>query len=146
MSMRKKLQYAGIALAALAVIIQFIQPARVNPPSDPAASFRAAPPVAAIISRACNDCHSNHTVWPWYSRVAPVSWLVVHDVNEGRAVLNFSEWNRPGAEIPALRLKAMCKEAREGDMPPFEYRLMHAGSKLSDADVAILCSLASGTP
>jgi cytochrome c551/c552 len=147
--MRKRLRYAAIALAVLAVVIQLIQPERSNPPADPAASFEAvvspSPQVAAVLARACNDCHSNRTVWPWYSKVAPLSWLVAHDVNEGRARLNFSEWNRLGAEMSALRMKAICKEAREGEMPPWQYALMHAGAKLSDADAGLLCSAATRT-
>ncbi len=142
--MKKKLEYAAVALAALWVAAQFVRPERNNPPADPAASFEAvtaaAPQVRAVLERACADCHSNHTVWPWYSKVAPVSWLVAQDVKEGRARLNFSEWNRLAPEMSALRRKAMCKEVREGDMPPLQYRLIHTGARLSAADVGLLCS------
>ena len=143
--MRTKLRYAAIAALVMAAAIQFIQPDRTNPPADPAASFEAlmAPPkeAVAVIHRACQDCHSNQTVWPWYSRVAPVSWLVAHDVKEGRARLNLSEWNRLGAEMAALRVKAMCQETRKGEMPIGTYKLMHPAARLTEADATALCSV-----
>jgi hypothetical protein len=94
--MGKKAKVALVAVAATAVVIQFFPPERTNPTSDPAASFEAVfkPPaqVSAIIARACQDCHSHRTVWPWYSRVAPASWLVADDVSEARQHVNFSAW------------------------------------------------------
>jgi mono/diheme cytochrome c family protein len=101
---------------------------------------RSKPPVAAepswdspatreLARQACFDCHSNETQWPAYSRVAPVSWLIQHDVDEGRAVLNFSEWHRPqeeGAEA--------AHALRKGEMPPTLYGLMHSRARLNDAD------------
>lgn len=79
--------------------------------------------------QACFDCHSNETEWPAYSSVAPVSWLIQHDVVEGRALLNFSEWQRPqeGAADAS-------EEVSEREMPPPLYRLMHAHARLSDAE------------
>ncbi len=85
-----------IGLVLLAVAIQLIRLSKTNPPEDPAqtieAKLKVDPPVAAILQRGCQDCHSNRTVWPWYSNVAPVSWMVIHHVNEGRERMNFSEW------------------------------------------------------
>ncbi len=136
-----------LGLAAVAVGIQFVQPDRTNPSSDPAGSFEAvvrpSPQSAAIIQRACQDCHSNQTVWPWYSKVAPMSWLVADDVKDGRAKLNFSEWNRLSPELSRRRMGAICKEVREGDMPLWQYRIVHAESKLTAGDVSALCALAS---
>jgi len=82
--------------------------------------------------RACFDCHSNETVWPWYSNVAPVSWLVQRDVDEGREELNYSEWNRPqeGEES--------AETVRESSMPPRSYLLTHPDARLTDADLAAL--------
>ena len=79
--------------------------------------------------QACFDCHSNETEWPAYSTVAPVSWLIQHDVSEGRAVLNFSEWQRPQEEA-----KEAAEEVLEGEMPLRIYQLMHAHARLSAAD------------
>jgi cytochrome c551/c552 len=88
------------------------------------------PDTRALATRACFDCHSNETVWPAYANIAPVSWLVQHDVDEGRAALNFSEWTRPQKEA-----KEAAKEVREGEMPPASYTLMHAHARLSAADL-----------
>jgi mono/diheme cytochrome c family protein len=83
----------------------------------------------ALAARACFDCHSNLTKWPWYSHVAPVSWLVQRDVDQGRSALNFSEWNKPqdGAGDIGEAISG-------GSMPPWFYRLMHPHAKLSKAD------------
>lgn len=80
-----------------------------------------------LAKRACFDCHSNETVWPWYSNIAPVSWLVYNDVVEGRGRMNFSDWQRgyqpSGGEIVGI--------IQEGEMPPAQYLLMHPNAKLS---------------
>ena len=87
------------------------------------------PATRALAKQACFDCHSNETEWPAYASIAPVSWLVQHDVNEGRAVLNFSEWSRPQEEA-----KEAVEEVVEGEMPPAAYQLVHAHARLSAAD------------
>ena len=89
-----------------------------------------APETRALAKQACFDCHSNETEWPAYASIAPASWLVQHDVDEGRAVLNFSEWTRPQQEA-----KEAAKELREGEMPPTAYKLIHAHARLSAADL-----------
>lgn len=82
--------------------------------------------------RTCFDCHSNETIWPWYSNVAPLSWLVQRDVDEGREHLNYSEWNRrqEGEES--------AETVREGSMPPRSYLLTHPNARLSDTELAAL--------
>ena len=79
-----------------------------------------------LARRACFDCHSNQTTWPVYSRVAPASWLVYYDVVNGRAELNFSEWQRPQKEA-----REAPEVVHEGEMPPLPYRLMHGHARLS---------------
>ena len=87
------------------------------------------PQTRALAVRACFDCHSNETVWPWYSNIAPVSWLVQRDVDEGRSKLNFSEWDRP------QRGKREVAEAvSEGEMPLWFYVALHPTAKLSEAE------------
>ncbi len=141
---KKVLQYGMGVLAAALIIAQFIQPERTNPPADPSASFEAVakPPreVAAAIGRACLDCHSNQTVWPWYSRISPVSWLVAGDVKEGRAKLNFSQWNIYSPEMTRIKLGEICKEVMKGEMPPWYYFPMHPGTKVTPAEVSAICS------
>jgi hypothetical protein len=143
--MGKKTKVALAAVAAVAVVIQFFPPERTNPPSDPAASFEAVvkPPaqVAAIVARACQNCHSHRTVWPWYSRVAPASWLVVDDVVSARRKMNFSAWARMSPERSQEVLGDMCQEVKAGDMPLWQYRILHPAAKLSAEDVAAVCTL-----
>ena len=83
----------------------------------------------SLASRACFDCHSNLTKWPWDSNIAPFSWLIQRDVESGRSSLNFSEWNRPqdGASDA-------IEAARSGSMPPWYYTIMHPGARLSGAE------------
>ena len=134
----------GAVLAAL-VIAQFFQPARTNPKLNPVASFEAVarPPTEAvsILNRACRDCHSNTTVWPWYSKVSPVSWLVAQDVQEGRIHLNLSEWDRLGPEMARSHLREVCEQVRGGEMPLWYYLPLHPAAKLSQTEVSALCSL-----
>ena len=89
-------KYASVAVLCVAAGIQFVRPARTNPPTDPTATLltRVHVPadVGAILERACRDCHSNDTKWPWYSNVAPVSWFVINHGNHGRSHFNYSEW------------------------------------------------------
>lgn len=79
-----------------------------------------------LTRRACFNCHSNETLWPWYSNIAPVSWLTQRDVDGGRRHLNFSEWNRPQKHA-----KDAAEQVERGDMPPWFYLPMHPEAKLS---------------
>ncbi len=143
---RKILKYGAFLILLLLIASQFIQPDRTNPPENPLATFEAvakpSPEVAAIVKRACRDCHSYTTVWPWYSRVAPVSWLLADHVKEGRQKLNFSEWNMFSPEMSRLKLKKACSEVKAGEMPIWNYRLIHPESRLSAGDVESICSAA----
>lgn len=86
----------------------------------------------ALAKRACFDCHSFETAWLWYSRVAPVSWLVQYDVDEGRSELNFSDWRHGARE--GERAGKIAKEVTEGEMPPLVYLLAHPEARLSEAE------------
>src|SRR5689334_13007104 len=134
--MKKKLKWAGIILIVLAVAIQAIRPARTNPEVDESKTLRAnsttSADVAAILDRACNDCHSNKTTWPWYSEVAPVSWLLVDDVNDGRKELSLSEWGTYDSKKRVRKLKKICEEVESGGMPLKSYLLLHPAARLSD--------------
>lgn len=77
--------------------------------------------------RACFDCHSNQTQWPWYSNVAPMSWLVQSHVEEGRRELNFSVWSQGEGDEAA-------EAVRDGEMPPRSYTLLHPEARLTDAE------------
>ena len=87
------------------------------------------PQTRELAARACFDCHSNETRWPWYSNVAPVSWLIQHDVQDGRRQLNFSEWNQPQRAAHEVG-----EVIGEGEMPPWVYLLLHPSANLSPAE------------
>lgn len=135
----------GLVLVLLVALagIQFVRPERSNPPSDPAKAMAAhvtvPPSVAAILDRSCRDCHSHETTWPWYSQVAPISWLVVHDVDEGREHVNFSTWDDLSRLDQRETLKDICKEVRHGRMPIPVYLVVHRDAALSPADVETIC-------
>jgi hypothetical protein len=141
--MKKWLKLSLITLVALVVAAQVVRPSRTNPPVDPqkeiTAHMQVDPAVMATLSRACNDCHSNRTEWPWYSNVAPVSWLVAHDVNDGREELNFSEWSASKEKEPGKLLGKICSEVTDGEMPMATYTLIHPQAKLTREEVQNVC-------
>ena len=132
------LKPARIVLVVIAVLIliQFIPVNRDNPEDQRGPD--ASPEVTAVLQRACYDCHSHETVWPWYSRVAPVSWLVAHDVHEGREKFNLSTLQDISAATQVkVRAKAL-QEVEEGEMPLWYYLPMHPKARLTEHDKAIL--------
>ena len=99
------------------------------------------PQVGAILDRSCLDCHSSQTTWPWYSRVAPVSWMVSKHVKEGREMLDFSDWTKqpPSADERML----ICDAVSDGEMPLPGYTIIHRKAKLSKRDVGLICGWAA---
>lgn len=144
---QKLLKWTAIALAVVFAGMQFIRPARTNPPVDESrtisAHTRITPEVASILHRSCNDCHSNQTRWPWYSNVAPVSWFVVSHVNDGRREMNFSDWAQYSQDDQPAMLKKICREVKSGAMPLNSYLRLHHDARLSNEDVKTLCDWAS---
>ena len=142
MSIRKPALAALLALGVAALAAQLVTVERVNPTSlvSPLSNGDIAAPaqIKALLTRACYDCHSNQTRWPWYSGVAPVSWLVARDVALGRKELNFSEWGSYYPQTRMRKLQWMGRVLRERAMPPWAYRLMHPGARLTDAERATL--------
>jgi len=91
--------------------------------------------------RSCYNCHSSATVWPWYSHVAPVSWLVASDVNRARGHINFQDWEAQINEQEGKEhLGLICKLIRNGSMPPAEYRVMHEDSYISPEETSTVCA------
>lgn len=122
----------GIRIAALGalgvgVAIQFVSVDRTNPAVTREIRWDAEA-TRDLARGACYDCHSNETAWPWYARVAPASWLVAADVNEGRAHLNFSTWDQPNEDAEEI-----IEMVLEGRMPLKKYSLMHPEARLDDA-------------
>jgi hypothetical protein len=142
----QRLFVAGIVLFGA---IQVVRPARTNPPIDPTREITARlsvdPAVSSIFDRSCNDCHSDRTVWPWYSNVAPVSWFVINHVNGGRRHMNFSNWAAIPPQRVARRLDDICKQVRSGGMPLKTYTPMHPLSKLTPADEDTICRWTDAT-
>jgi hypothetical protein len=143
----KVVKWAAIILAILFVGSQFVRPAKTNPPIDEGKTLQATtqvpPAVARILDRACYDCHSSRTTWPWYTNIAPVSWFLVDHVNGGRKAMSFSEWATYPAQKIGRRLKGICKEVKSGDMPLSSYLILHPEAKLSEADKQVLCDWTS---
>jgi hypothetical protein len=133
------LRIAAIALIVVFLALQVVRPERTNPSSDPAHEIQAPRNVKRIIERSCYDCHSNETHWPWYSNIAPMSWALVEDVNEGRDELSFSEWNAYSASRRSHLLEEICEQVEKGEMPLTPYTLMHPSAKLTIEDKRALC-------
>ena len=135
------------ALAITLVLLigaQFVPVDRTNPATRPEASLlnqkTTSPAVRAILERSCRDCHSNDTRWPWYSRVAPISWFLLNHVNGGRDRLNYSRWTSYESDDQDKFLNGMCTLTRKGRMPVSSYLWIHRDAKLSDADIKTLCA------
>jgi hypothetical protein len=142
----KVLKWSGIILAIMFVALQFKQPERNNPAVNGAQTIeaRAKLPsnVGAILQRACYDCHSNTTNWPWYSNVAPFSWVVSNHVNAGRKHLNFSLWATYNHRKMDGLLGEIAEVVKDSSMPLSSYTMLHPSAKLSDEDIKAICDWA----
>lgn len=126
---RRRLKWGALGLLGLLLVSQAVPYGRGhdNPPVTAEPAWDS-PTTQAMVQTSCGDCHSNTTKWLWYSNIAPVSWLVQSDVDEGRGVLNFSEWDKP-----QLDANEIIEQIRDGSMPPLQYTLIHRGAGLSQA-------------
>ena len=137
-----RLALIGLALLVIAIVAraQFRQP---DEPVDPALGLSARTvvpgPVLSTLRRACFDCHSNETRWPWYSRLPIASWLIERDVEAGRGQLNFSRWAQYNRFVRAELLDKVCDRVTAGEMPLRPYLMLHGEARLSPPDVAGLC-------
>ena len=125
----------GLALVFLGVqFVPYELPVvETNNPEDIIQSGLVSQDVAALLKKSCYDCHSNESVYPWYSHIAPSSWLVAKDIREGREELNFSNWNDYDMMEKLGLLDDISIQIGEGEMPMEIYLLMHPSSKLDDA-------------
>jgi hypothetical protein len=133
--LKKRYRWILGGLLIAGALLQLTNPARTNPPAAPERDLLAtnAPPaeVAALIKAAYYDCHSNETQWPWYSRVAPISWLVVGHVDDGRKRLNFSDWPNDDPRRAAKKWNRVSEELDSGNMPLPSYARIHPPARLS---------------
>ncbi|MBZ0202006.1 MAG: heme-binding domain-containing protein [Ignavibacteria bacterium] len=141
---KKILKFVFVILLIGFVVIQFIgRPEKTTTAEVTAAhitkQLQVPSNVESILKRSCYDCHSNHTKWPWYSSIAPASWLVADDITTGRKKMNFSDWTSLSEAKREARLNEICEEIKSDEMPMPKYLLLHGEAKLSQADKDILC-------
>jgi hypothetical protein len=145
--MKKILKILIIVFAALVIIIQLYRPERFTTAevtgTHISKRLNVPPDVENVLKRSCYDCHSNQTTWPWYSSVAPISWLVADDVKRGREKMNFSEWGNLSSSKQSIRLESICEEITDNEMPLKPYLLLHRDAELSQADKDLLCNWAN---
>lgn len=139
--MKTKLKAALLGILVVTALLQTVQPDRSNP--EITAPLEAPPEVMAVLRRACYDCHSNETRWPWYSYLSPVSILVANHVQEGRRHLNFSDWSSWDAAKQMHASSEILEVLETGEMPLKSYLLLHPDAELSAADKALLRSWAA---
>lgn len=141
--LKKIIKIVVIVLVVAFVVIQFFRPDFTNPQENPAdtleASAQVPADVDAILNRSCADCHSNRTVYPWYSKIAPSSWLLSSDIHEGRQELNISVWNTYDTRKKVRKLGAICDQVSKGDMPLYYYLWIHRNARLDPGEVKTLC-------
>lgn len=134
------LKRAALAGLGLFLLIQFVPYGRThgNPPVTRAARWSSRKG-EQIAQESCYDCHSNLTKWRWYSNVAPVSWLLAHDVEDGRGALDFSEWDRGQPPVGKV-----VDQVNGGGMPPLQYKLAHPSAALSESEKSQLAAALAG--
>ena len=129
---------AVIGFAVLVISIQFIPVERTNPVMNKTLEIPAPAEIRSILTKSCYDCHSNQTKWPFYSYIAPISWLVTHDVEEGRNELNFSEWQSLSEKQKVKKQEKIIEEVSEDKMPLPVYLLMHSSAELTEGEKDML--------
>jgi len=144
--MKKTLKIIAILLVVAFIAIQFYRPDRTTPPIVQAETFEATTPIPEninrILARSCNDCHTNQTAYPWYSKISPFSWLLDDHIREGRHELNLSVWQTYTAKKKRHKLDEICEQVTSGAMPYDQYVWIHRDALLSPEDKRILCDWA----
>lgn len=147
----RRLRLLKIVLLVFAVLLvgaQFVRPAKNLAPGTPGPDDLTVlrPPsaeVKAVLERACYDCHSNHTRYPWYAEIQPVGWWLANHVKEGKAHLNFSTFGTYPAKRQTRKLNELIDEVEEGNMPLTSYTLTHADARLTPAEIKALTAWAA---
>lgn len=139
----KKIIFAILLLILIVFItIQFIQPVRNTSgqllPADISNIYKIPQDVSALIKNSCYDCHSNNTVYPWYSNIQPVGWLLETDIKNGKAKLNFSEFGSLSSRRQISKLRNIEKRIKDGTMPIKVYQIMHPNAQLNDEEKQLL--------
>ncbi len=141
--MKRATKIIVVVLFSVLVVIQFFRPDFTNPPlvqSETLQSATAVPEnVQAIFNRSCNDCHTNETVYPWYSKIQPAAWFLADHIKEGRSEMNFSLWNTYEARRKKRKLEEICQQIETKAMPLPSYLWIHRDAELSDVEIKTLC-------
>jgi len=132
-----------LTIIAIFLLLQFFRTERTNPQRT-GNEMNIPEYVQPILARACFDCHSHDTKWPWYSNIMPVTYLLTNHVNEGRKHLNFSEWGTYSQNKKENKLLEICEEIEEKKMPLEQYLMLHSEATLSQEDIKTICDWADG--
>jgi len=145
--MKKKFWIIVIGLITLFIIIQFIHPEENNLAVDPAGDLIevASPPdqIATLLKRACYDCHSNQTVYPWYGRISPVSWYLGRHIRKGKEKMNLSGYGISEKSEGIGLLVKICDELEDGTMPLKSYQIIHKEARLTQEERSLICDWAN---
>ena len=143
---KKIIQILLIAIVAAVIILQFFRIDKSNPPvvqSETLEATTAVPPdISLIIGRSCNDCHSNQTIYPWYSNVQPMAWMLKSHIDDGRRNMNFSLWATYAPKRQSKKFEQICDEVASKEMPLPSYLWIHRDAVLSDTEATALCDWA----
>ena len=143
---RKILKIFVVVIALAFIALQFVRPDFSNPPvvasETLAASTTVPADVQAVLTRSCSDCHSNETVYPWYSKVSPFNWFLYDHIDTGRHEMNFSQWNAYTKEKKINKLDEICEQVEAGEMPLPSYLWIHRDAVLKPEEARLLCDWA----
>jgi len=137
-----------LIIIIILIAIQFIRPAKNQSidvlPSDISHVYTVPQNVSVILKKACNDCHTNNTVYPWYAQIQPVGWWLNHHIEEGKDELNFNEFGAYAVPRQYHKLEEVVEQVKEGEMPIWSYTLIHTNAKLTDEEKQTLINWAQG--
>lgn len=137
-----------LILLAILIIIQFIRPARNiskgEQPNNIANAFDVPPEVKTILDKACMDCHSNNTRYPWYFKIQPIDWWLTHHINEGTRELNFDEFTKKPLRYQFHKMESTVDLVKKGEMPLDSYLWLHKDAKLTEQEKNTLINWAQG--
>lgn len=140
---KRVLQIVVIIVFVGFIVIQFFRPDFTNPPIVKGETLQDSTQVPenvnALLQRSCNDCHSNETVYPWYSKIQPSAWFLKDHIDEGRREMNFSVWNTYETRKKNRKLEEICEQIQSKEMPLPSYLWIHGNAKLSDEEIKIIC-------
>jgi hypothetical protein len=141
--MKRVLMIIGAVVLLALIVIQFFRPVKNQSPvtqDDIIFNIDIPAGVKRTIVNACYDCHSNQTRYPWYSRIAPVSWMMASHVKEGKENLNFSDWKKYSKREQISKLNDICEMVEKGEMPLKSYTFMHSEAIILEYQQKDLCT------